>query len=135
MARRPPHLALNPPYFLVFCCFCLVFFWFFFPLFLIQKKTLFPPNKAFLFILECLPLFLLSLLLPPSFSLSLSLSLSCFSFFLPPCFSLGSLFLFFVFRYSMLSFHEKNDIKYSIAEFFFHQSFLLLFCFPVLFSH
>ena len=50
--KGPPHLALNPPYFL-----------FLFPYLCVCKKTLFPPlqKRAFLCIFLCLPLFLFSL--------------------------------------------------------------------------
>ena len=85
--KGPPHLALNPPYFLfVFLGFCfsslLSFLCFFY-----RQKTSFPPKKGhFLFIFQCLPLFLFSLFgASPLSSLSLSLYLSCsfLSSFLP----------------------------------------------------
>ena len=85
--KGPPHLALNPPYFL-FAFFCIFFFAFLslFKKFNRQKKTVFPPKEGILFIFQCLPLFLFSLFgASPLFSLSLSLSLSCsfLSSFLP----------------------------------------------------
>ena len=104
--KGPPHLALNPPYLLFFC-----FFWFVVVPFLsllcnTKKYLVFPPRKGhFLFIFECLPLFLLSFFGAPPFSISLSLSLSSscpfsflsclfFAFF---CFLVLSLsFLFFL---------------------------------------
>ena len=75
--------------FLFFCflfyilCFLFLFFVFcflfspFLSLLLIEK-TCFPPKRTFLFIFECLPLFLLSFFWPPPFSIYLSLSLSCY---------------------------------------------------------
>ena len=147
----PPHLALNPPYFsFVFFCvfyvFCfggfegqvrwpkgpphlalslLYFFCFFFPFvsLLCNTKTRFPPRKGhFLFIFECLPLFLLSLFWPPPFSifLSLSLSSSC-HFFLPSCLSFllssASLFLSLSFLVLLLCFcfMKSTTSGYSIT--------------------
>ena len=106
----PPHLALNPPYFICFVFFCFLFFCFFlffvfyflfvffvcFCLFFVfgfvSKKPVFPPKQGIfcVFCFLCLPLFLFSLvsLSPVSLSLSLSffVSLLFFSFFLPSCF-------------------------------------------------
>ena len=52
----PPHLALNPPYFICFCFFVVFFFFFFFSFFffflvslsllLLEKKPVFPPKKG-----------------------------------------------------------------------------------------
>ena len=132
----PPHLALNPPYF-----FFVLFLFFFFPflsLLLKDKKPCFPPRKGhFLFIFECLPLFLLSLFWPPPFSISLSLSLSCsiLSFFLLVflfCFLFVPFFLsFFPFLSSLLLFHERNNIK-TLNCYFFFLKYFLFFWFPVL---
>ena len=77
--KGPPHLALNPPYFLfVFLVFIFLLCFPFFVFFNRQKDS-FPPKKGhFLFIFQCLPLFLFSLFVAsPLSSLSLSLSLSC----------------------------------------------------------
>ena len=129
--ERPPHLALNPPYFFLFC-----FFFFFAVPFLSfasnGKKPVFPHREGhFLFIFESLPLFLLSLLWPPPFQfllLCVSLVLFFLYFFLlvllfccilVPYFCLS----FFVFLSSLLLFHEGTTSKYSIAIVF-HQSFL-----------
>ena len=104
--KGPPHLALNPPFF-VFVCFSLLFI----------EKMLFPA-RAFLFNFECLPLFLLSLFLPPPFSLSLSLSLSCYflSFFLSLfVLSFASLFLSLSLYVFLLCFcfTKRTTSKYS----------------------
>ena len=115
-------------FFQLFCFFCL----FSFPFFASKRK-----RGLLLFIFECLLLFLLCLFWPPPFSISPALSLSCyflFCLFLPSCLSLllyfGSLFLSLslFFLSSLLLFHERNNIKYSIAMFL---SSILLF-FPVL---
>ena len=85
----PPHLALNPPYFLFFFYSSLPCL----SLFLIGKPV-FPPKKDNFWWFICVSLcFSLALFGPPLFSLSLSLSLFCsFFFLLPSCFS----FLFLV---------------------------------------
>ena len=118
----PPHLALNPPY-----LFFSLFVWFFFlSLLLMEKNCVSPLKRAFLFIFECLPLFLLSLFWPHTCSISLSLSLSLslsisFSFFLPSCLSFFAFFCFlpfvsfFVFQSFLLLFNENNNMKYSIT--------------------
>ena len=86
-------------------------------------------------IFECLPLFLLTLFWPPPFSLPLSRSLSCsflssfLSFF--ACFLLVPV-LSLHFLYSLLLFHEKNNMKLLIFKVF--SSILSLFWFPLLFS-
>ena len=86
MAQRATSLGPKPSFFLLSFPFL--------SLLLMPKKS-FPPKKGHLgFIFECLPLFLLSLFLPPPFLLSLSLSLSC-SF--PSFFLLVFLFVFFWF--------------------------------------
>ena len=83
--------------------------------FFIEKHS--PLKRAFLFIFECLPLFLLSLFLAsPFFTSSFSASLLLFSFFfLPVCLcllSFGSFFVsFYIFLYCLLLFHEKNNMK------------------------
>ena len=95
--------ALNPPYLLF--VFCFVFFPF---LSLFSIKNCFPPRKGhFLYMFECLPLFLLSLFWPPPFWIcyfsvfSLLLFFSSFLFFL---FYFVSLFLFFSFLFFLLCF-------------------------------
>ena len=129
--KGPPHLALNPPNLFIFC-----FFWFvavpFLSLLCNTKKPCFPPRKGhYLFIFECLPLFLLSFFWPPSFSifLSLSLSSSCLFFlsFLSFFFALFCFLVFvsfFRFLSSLLLFHEKNNIKILNYKVFLHQYFL-----------
>ena len=103
MAQGPPHLALNPPYFLFFCWFCFSFF----PWYAFDGNFVFPLNRAFLFIFQCLPLFLLKSFFLPFFNF----------LFLPAFFSLFllyfvSLFLSFCFfSCSLLLFHEKSNIK------------------------
>ena len=122
MARRATSLGPKPSLLICFC-FCCAFPFFAFN----RKKTCFPPRKGqYLFILECLALFLRRLFWPPPYSFSLSLSLSfylsislyilLFSFFLPSClliwFLLVPCFLsFFLFLSSSLLFHERNNIK------------------------
>ena len=129
--KGPPHLALNPPYLLLFC-----FFWFVFVPFLsllcTAKKPCFPPRKGhFWFIFECLPLFLLTFFWPPPLSmfLSLSVSSSCpfFLSFLSFFFAFFCFLVFvsfFPFLSSLLLFHEKNNIKLFNSKVFLHQSFL-----------
>ena len=79
--KGPPHLALNPPYLLF------IFFLFFVLPFLsllcnTQKKPCYPPRKGhFLFIFECLPLFLLTFFWPPPFQCFFLVSLFFLSFF------------------------------------------------------
>ena len=112
---------------------------------LLSEKTSFSPEKGhFLFIFECLPLFLLSLFWPSTCSISLSLSLSLslflfFSFFLP-CLSFFLAFfcflffsLSFVFCLLCFCFMKTNNIKRLNCKAFFHQS-CVFFWFPVLFS-
>ena len=82
--KGPPHLALNPPYFLF------IFFVFFAFLSLFHReKNLFSPKKGhFCCSLFCVSLcFFLAFLGPLFFSFSLFVSLVFFSFFLPLCFS------------------------------------------------
>ena len=138
----PPHLALNPPYFFCFFyVFCLEGLsgpkpsLFFFVCFFFLSFLCFPPRKGhFLFIFECLPLFLLSLFWPPPLSifLSLSLSSSC-PFFLPSCLSFlfffVSLFLSLYFLVFLLcfSFMKSTTSKYSITKL----SFINIFSFLV----
>ena len=118
----------------------LLVFWFFccflsFPFFVFNRKTCFPLWKGhFLFIIECLPLFLLSLFGLPLFHF-LFLCLSLFLFFLPSCLSFllsfGSLFsslYFFVFLLCFC-FTKGTTSKYSITIF---SSILSHFCwFPL----
>ena len=135
----PPHLALNPPYFLfVLFCFC----FFFFPFFASKRqKTLFPPLEKGIF---CLFL-----------SVSLCFSLACFGLplfqFLFLCPSLVLLFLFtflsffllsfcslffslsFLFFLYLLLFHERNNSKTLNCNLFFLKYFQF-FGFPSCFS-
>ena len=160
MARRAPSLGPKPSlFFFCFLCLFVLFFLlgggcFLLPFFASEwQKTVFPLKKGhFLFIFECLPLFLLSLFWPStcSISLSLSLSLSIYIyislslslvlFFLPSClyfvcFLLApsfSLCLSFSVFFAFVSW-KLTTSKDSIAKFFFHQS-CVFFWFPVLFS-
>ena len=100
MAQRATSLGPKPS----LCSFCFCFFWFVFLFFLCfpffffnRQKNCFPPKKGhFLFIFQCLPLFLFSLFwASPLSSLSLSVSLSC---------SFISSFLFFIFSFWFLLF-------------------------------
>ena len=125
--KGPPHLVLNPPYFL-FVFFGFLFFSLlcFLCFFLLDKKPVFPPRKGhFLFIFNVSLSFSLNLFWPPPFSVSLSLSLSfsCLSFFLLVfllCFLFVSCFcLFFIFLSSLLLFHEKNNMNIFNCNFFF----------------
>ena len=76
--KGPPRLApLNPPYLFFFVLSFLCFN---------RNKPVFPLNRAFLFIFECLPLFLLSLFWPPLFHF-LFLCLFFFYFILSSCLS------------------------------------------------
>ena len=102
--KGPPHLALNPPYFI---CFCFYFGGGGFLVFASARKNLFPPLKrAFCVFFLSLPLFLLfSVSLSLSLSLSLFLGLSLVLFLFPSllffisvsgyCFSFFVLFAFF----------------------------------------
>ena len=130
----PPHLALNPPYLFFYLFFCLfVFFFFvffcffscfFFPFFASEwKETSFPPKtRHFLFIFECLPLSLLSLFWPSTCSISFSVSLLFFPFFLPSCLSCFAffwflLFLSFFFCLLCFCFMKTNNI-FQLQSFF-----------------
>ena len=105
----PPHLALNPPYCFFVCLFFGGLVFSFLSLLLSEEKSFPPKVRHFLFIFECLPLFLLSLFGLPLVQISLSLSLSCsflsffllvfcFCFLLVPSFSLFLSFsVFFAF--------------------------------------
>ena len=103
---------------------------FFSPFFAFIEKPVFPLKRTFLFIFECLPLFLLSLFWPPPFSLSLSLSLSFYfiSSFLSSFFAffwfLACLFLSFCFFFAFVSWKEQHQ-NIQLKSFFVHQSFLL----------
>ena len=135
----PPHLALNPPYFIVWFCFC--FFFPFLSLLLIDKKTLFFFFRLekgifclfsmFLFLSPLtffgLPLFLFLFL---CLSLSLVFLSSSLSFFLLSfCFLFLSLFHF----YFLLCFcvMKRTTWKFSIAIHFSWNIFSF-FWFPVL---
>ena len=105
---------------------------------LLSEKTVFPLKRAFLFIFECLPLFLLSLLWPSLvrfFILCLSLVFFfCFSFLSFFLFSFCSFFfLFFFFSVFFALFHENEQHKKIQLQSCFHQS-CVCFWFPVLFS-
>ena len=97
-----------------------------FPCFLIQKVLFFTEKGYF----ESLPLFLLSLVWPPPFSISLSLSLSCsflFSSLLSFFFAIFWFLVFvsfFPFLYYLLLFHERNNIKIFNYRVF-HDQYLL----------
>ena len=101
MAQRATSLGPKPSFF----CFFLVFL----SLFLIEKIVFSPQKGSFLFIIECLLLFLLSLFWTTPFSRPLSLSLSL-SLFLSLSLSLvffslpSGLFLFAFFWFIFISF-------------------------------
>ena len=104
-----------------------------------QTKTCFPPNIVFfVFIFECLPVFLLSLVWPSTCSISLSLppSSSFLSFFLLVFLILLSLvpsFSLFIFSCRLcFCFMNKTTIKRLNCNLF--SSILCLLWFPVLFS-
>ena len=123
----PPHLALNPPFFCLFFCLFVLFFWggcFLFPFFASEwQKNQFSAQKRhfclFLSVSLCFswaffgrPLVqFLSLSL--SLSLYLSLSFLFFSFFIPSCLSFFAFFWFLIFLSfflllsSWLLFHEN----------------------------
>ena len=119
--------------------FSFVFVFFsFLSLLLKDKKTLFfLLEKGILFLLECLPLFLLSLFWPPPFSTSLSLSPSCsiVSFFLLVFLLLSFcsfffIFLSFSFFFALVSWteqHQNTKLLLSFLKYFF------FFWFPVFF--
>ena len=90
-----------------------------------RKKNCFPPRKGhFLFVFECLPLFLLSLFWPPPFQFVLQF-LPCLSlvFILPSCFFCFILVPCFFFGFFMI----RTTSKYSIAISL-HQSLVLISC-------
>ena len=145
--KGPPHLALNPPCLLVFLFFFGLLLFLSFLCFVIPKKPCFHPRKGhFLFIFECLPLFLFSFFGAPPFSifLSLFLSSSCPSFlsflsffFVFFCFLVLSLSFFLS---SLLLFREKNNIRIFNYKVFLHQYFLFFgflssFLFEIPFSY
>ena len=133
MAQRATSLGPKPSKFIYFLLFGFVVVPFL-SLLCNAKKTCFPPRKGhYLFIFECLPLFLLSFLWPPPFSifLSLPLSSSCpfFLSFLSFFFAFFCFLVFvsfFPFLSSLLLFHEKNNIKILNYKVFLHQYFLFL---------
>ena len=115
MARRATSLGPTPSLF-VFLLFFVYFFVIFPPflsLFLIEKPV-FSLKGHFLFIFECLPLFLLGLFWPPPFLVSLYLSLF---FSLLPSFLFifffwgGGSFFCLYFRFFFAFVHEKNNIN------------------------
>ena len=140
MAQRATSLGPKPSLF-VFCfVFCFWFFVLFFWLFTTKKNLVFPWKRAFFVYFQCFSLsFSLSLFWPPSFCVSLSLSLCFLLFFLS---SFLSFFFavfwflvfvsFFIFLSSLLFFHERNYIKIFNCQFFLHQYFIF-FGFPVFF--
>ena len=121
--KGPPHLALHPPYlfllFFLICFFCFVFW------LVTTKNLVFPLEKGhFLFIFSVSLSFSLSLFWPPSFCVSLSLSVSFLLFFLSSflssfLLSFGSLFFvsFFLFLSSLFFFHQRNNIKIFNCKF------------------
>ena len=136
MALRATSLGPKPSLFFVFLWFCFCFF----PLlFAFHEKTVFPLKRAFLFIFQCLPLFLRSLFSPPfsTFSFSVSLVLfflpSFFSFLfcfvLLPCFFLLSFFLLFL----CFCFMKRTTSTYQKLKFWL-SSILSIFWFSDFFS-
>ena len=146
MARRATSLGPKSSLFMFFCFFCL-FCFFSFPFFASScTKPCFPLEKGFfLFIFECLPLFLLSLFWPPPFFyFSFSVSHLVLSFFLPSCLSflLSLVFVFvsfFPFLSSLLLFQWKAQHQNIQLQFFFNLFslfwFSVLFFFPIPFSY
>ena len=121
-----PHLALPS----LFFRFCSVFYLPF--VFFLIEKLFFPLKIAFLFIFQCLPLFLLSLFCLPLFHfLLLCLSLDLY-FFLPSCLSFllsfGSLFLSLYLFFFLLCFcfMTGTTSKFSITKCFFINPFAFL---------
>ena len=134
--KGPPHLALNPPYFICFSFF--VVFYPCLPFFVsVNRKTCFFPQKGhFGFLFECLPLFLFSLFWASSFFHFLFLCLSLVLFFLPSFLFLisvsGSCFLFlFCFFFSGCSF--VFFVFLFVVLFCLESSYLICFCFAYLF--
>ena len=86
--KGPPHLALNPPFFL-FLCVCVFFFLFFFFFFLsllFIEKTVVPGKKGHVCLISSVSLcFSLAFFASPFFAVSFSVSILLFSFFLPSC--------------------------------------------------
>ena len=144
--ERPPHLALNPPYFFFVVFFGLLLFLSFL-CFVIQKKLVFPLEKGifslFLSVSLCFSLAFLGLPLFQFFFLCLSLRLVLFSFLscLSFLLSFASLFcLFFFLFFLLLLFHEKNNIRIFNYKVFLHQYFLFFgflssFLFEIPFSY
>ena len=131
MARRPPHLALNPPYV------CFVFWFFAFPFF--AKKTVFTTSKGnFCLLLSvplCFSLAFFGLTLFQFLFLCLSLVLFFDSSFLSFFFAFFWFLVFSLyFIFCLLCFvsWKKATSKYSIAKFFFINP--LSFLFPVVVS-
>ena len=135
---RATSLGPKPSLFSYLFCFCCFFS---FPFFASNRQTnpVFPLEKRhFLFIFECLPLFLLSLFLGlPLFNSSFSVSLWLFSLVFPDCLSFllsFCSFFFFLFSFfsSLLLFHEKHHIKLFNCNFFVSSVFSF-FGYPLLF--
>ena len=144
MARRPPHLALNPPYFVLivlsFCVFSLfggfLLFAFLFPVLFLKEKPVFPPKKGYFCLVFSVSLCFSLVFFPPPFLLSLP----CL-----PCSSLPSLFSFlllfasvFLSLFAFVSWKEQH--QHIKSEGVSHQSFLflgscLLLSFKSLFSY
>ena len=138
MAQRATSLGPKPSLFSFFFLVFVFFLCFAFFVFLIDKKTCFPPRKGhFLLIFNVSLSFSLNLFWPPPFSVSLSLSLCCsflFSFLLVFLFcflfvSCFCLFLSFSFFIAFVSWKEKHQ---NIQLQFFPEIFSLSFWFPVL---
>ena len=108
--RRATSLGPKPSLFIIYFYWGGLFFPFFSSLFNTKKTGFSPREGHFLFICESLPLFFLSLFWPPLFQFFfLCLSLVFFSSFFWFFFLSFCLFLSFV--YSLLLFHERNNIK------------------------
>ena len=100
--KGPPHLALNPPYFICFCFFFFFFCCFFVSLsLLLLEKPCFPPLKrAFLCIFSVCPF--VSLL--PCFTFSFFFVSLSSSFLFPSFLFLSFLFLVLAFPFCFLCF-------------------------------
>ena len=117
-SKGPPHLALNHPYFFVFCVFLCFPFFAFLSLLLVEQTLFPPPKKKSIFVYFFVSLyFSLAFCWPPPFhglflglslslSLSLSFSLLLFFFFLPSCFPCQFLVLAFCFCFVCFLFQD-----------------------------
>ena len=134
--KGPPHLALNPPCFIVFVFFGgggLAFFSF---LCLVLMENMFSPQKGHLCLFFSVsPSFSLSLFSFPFFTFSFSVSLFFFSFFLPSFLSCFFFFWFLVlsvylfFLFLCFSYMKSTTSNIKVQSLFFNVPFcFLVFC-------